>query len=241
MNIKRVFAITAAALAISSAAYADGFSATLDVPIVPTTQFSVRLGLNYSLEVTKNLFIGASLNGSYTPSNTNQFGLNARLGAKYVLLIAKSANTIFNGYIGAGANANILPQPFGISADVVAGLDGVFGLSQLVKLYGEINGKASYDFTASVFGYQADATLGVFLEPIQNLEFRVQGTVGIVGVANASSFFWLANSSLYYTIVPQFKLGVIVGYGSSGAFTFGVGALFVQKPGTLGLPGAYLP
>jgi hypothetical protein len=241
MNIKRVFAVAVTAFVVSSAAYADGFSATLDVPIVPTNQFSVRLGLNYSLEVTKNLFIGASLNPSFTPSNTNQFGLTARVGAKYVVLIAKSAESIFNGYVGAGATANILPQPFGISADINAGLDGVFGLGAGFKLYTELNGKAGYDFTASVFGYQVDATLGIFVEPIQNLEFRLQGSGGILGIANTSNFFWLASSSLYYTIVPQFKLGVTAAYGSSGAFVFGLGALFAEKPGTLGIAGNYLP
>jgi hypothetical protein len=241
MNIKRVFAVAATAFAVSGAAYADGLSATLDVPIVPTNQFSVRLGLNYSLEVAKNVFVGASLNPSYTPSNTEPFGLNARVGAKYVLLIAKSANTIVNGYIGAGVNAKILPQPFGISADIGAGLDAVFGFSEVFKLYGELNGKASYDFTASAFGYQADATVGVFVEPVRNLEFRVQASGGLVGVANTNAFFWLVGSSLYYTIVPQFKLGVTAAYGSNGAFVFGLGALFAEKPGTLGIAGNYLP
>jgi hypothetical protein len=241
MNMKRVFVVAATALGLSSAALADGFSATLDVPIVPTNQFSVRLGLNYSLEVSKNLFIGASLNPSFTPSNTNQFGLTARVGAKYVVLIAKSAESIFNGYVGAGATANIVPQPFGISADINAGLDGVFGLGAGFKLYTQLNGKAGYDFTASVFGYQVDATLGIFVEPLQNLEFRLQATGVFAGVGNINGFGWALGSSLYYTIVPQFKLGVTAGYGSGGAFVFGVGALFAEKPGTLGIAGNYLP
>jgi hypothetical protein len=248
MNLKNAVLAVGAAACLSSAAFADGFSTTLDVPIVPTQNFSVRLGLNYSLEVVKNLFIGASLNPSYTPSDTaNPFALKARVGAKYVLLLAKTSSSILNASIGAGVNASILPSPFGLAADINGGLDGVFGLGGGFKLYGEMNGRVSYEFTPGLFGYFADTTLGVFVEPIQNLEWRLQGTVGVTGAFNntAALLSWIAESSLYYTIVPQFKIGAIVGFGATGAnqgvFTFGIRALFVEKPETLGLPGAYLP
>lgn len=196
MNIKGFIIAATATLGLSGAALADGFSATLDTLILPTTQFSVRLGLNYSLEVTKNLFVGVSVNPSYTPSNTEPFGLNARVGAKYVILIAKSASSIFNGYVGAGATASILPAPFNIGADINAGLDGVFGLGAGFKLYGGLNGKLGYNFTGNAFSYQADAVLGIFVEPIENLEFRVQGAVGVVNILNTPAFFLACQQQL---------------------------------------------
>ena len=242
MNLKRAILLTATALGLASAALADGFSATLDVPIIPTNNFSVRLGLNYSLEVSPNLFIGASLNPSITPGAADVFGLSARVGAKYVLLLLKNSTTSVNAYVGAGLDATIIPAPFSIGVDVNAGIYAVTAIGGGFKLYGGADGEIGYIFTgAGAFVYSVIANVGVFFEPVTNLEFRVQGTAALIGVAGLTGFGWGIGSSLYYTIVPQFKVGLTVSYGSGGAFVFGLGALFAEKPGTLGIAGNYLP
>lgn len=241
MNIKRALLLTATALSLSSAAFADGFSATLDTPILPTSNFSIRLGLNYSLEISPNLFVGASLNPSLTPGSANAFALSARVGIKYVLLVYKDNSSLVNGYVGAAVNSGILPSPFSIGAEANAGIYAITALGGGFKLYGGLDGKVGYEFTVGILDFNALATAGVFFEPIQNLEWRIQGNAGVLGAAGTSAFYWLAGSSLYYTFVPQFKLGLSVGYGSGGAFLLSLGALFAEKPGTLGIAGNYLP
>ena len=239
MNLKRAFLLTVTALGLSSAALADGFSATLEVPIVPT--FSAKLGLNYSLEVSPNLFIGGSLNSTITPGATNVFGLTARVGAKYVLLLLKNSTTSVNAYLGAGVNASVIPTPFTIGLDLNAGINAIAAIGGGFKFYGGVDGVAVYVFTGGAFVFSLAANAGVFFEPVTNLEFRLQGLVALVGTAGVTGFGWGINSSLYYTIVPQFKVGLTAAYGSSGAFVFGLGALFAEKPGTLGIAGNYLP
>ena len=239
MNLKRAFLLTMTALGLSSAALADGFSATLEVPIVPT--FSAKLGLNYSLEVSPNLFIGGSLNSTITPGATNVFGLTARVGAKYVLLLLKNSTTSVNAYLGAGVNASVIPTPFTIGLDLNAGINAIAAIGGGFKFYGGVDGVAVYVFTGGAFVFSLAANAGVFFEPVTNLEFRLQGLVALVGTAGVTGFGWGINSSLYYTIVPQFKVGLTAAYGSSGAFVFGLGALFAEKPGTLGIAGNYLP
>ncbi len=236
MNIKRTILITATALGLSSAALADGFSATLEMPIIPTSTFSIGLGLNYSVQVAENLFVGASLKPAVGFNPAFAFSLGARVGAKYVVVLLKDSASLVNGYIGAGVDAGILPA-FSIAADVNAGVYGITGLGGGFKLYGGLDGMVGYNFTASALGYDVSAKIGVFVEPISNLELRVEGGVGIDPVG----FNWGIGSSLYYTFVPQFKAGLSVAYGSNGAFVFGLGALFAEKPGTLGIAGNYLP
>jgi hypothetical protein len=53
---------------------------------------------------------------------------------------------------------------------------------------------------------------------------------------------------LYYTIVPQFKLGLYAGYNNSfsnaftnGGFVVGLRGLIALKPGSLGIEGAFKP
>ena len=241
MNLKRAFLLTVTALGLSSAALADGFSATLDMPIIPTSSFSIRLGLNYSLEVSKNLFIGGSLNPTITPGAANVFGLTARVGAKYVLLLLKDSASSVDAYLGAGVGASIIPEPFSIGVDFNVGIKAITALGGGFKLYGGADGVVAYVFTGGAFLYTVGANLGVFFEPITNLEFRVQGTATLIGVAGATAFGWGIGSSLYYTIIPQFKVGLTASYGSNGAFVFGLGALFAEKPGSLGIAGNYLP
>lgn len=238
MNLKKICTLGLVAFGISSAALADGFSATLNMPIIPTNNFSIGFGLNYSLEVSPNLFVGASLNPTIAPSAANVFSLTARVGAKYILLLYKDFSSLVNGYVGAGIGASVVPTPFSVGADVNAGIYAITALGSGFKLYGGADGRLGYNFTAGAIDYGVFGYVGVFVEPLTSLELRLQGSVGI---NSTSAFAFAASSSLYYTIVPQFKAGLTAAYGSNGAFVFGLGALFAEKPGTLAIAGNYLP
>ena len=132
MNLKHL-AVTALSLVglASGAAFADGFSATLETPITfgNGTQFSAGGSLNYSYEVMPNLFAGASLGGAYNFS-AGAGALGARVGVVYVAQLIDAPNTYVNAYVGAGANALVLPQPFSFAVDANAGLFARYGISQ---------------------------------------------------------------------------------------------------------------
>ncbi len=227
--------------ALASTAFADGFSGTLNADSQGGI-FSIAGGLNYSIEVSPNVFVGASLNPSFTPSlPADQFGLGARVGAKYVILLTKNATTSMNAYVGTGINLQIVPSPFGVSMDVNAGLDNYTSIAKGIKVFGGVDTKLTYFISAGSFGYDLAGYGGLFFEPVTNLEARVQLSAGFGGTfSGGGNFRWNAETSAYYAFAPQVKVGVNLGYGSSG-FSVGVGLLFTEKPGSLGIAGNYLP
>lgn len=229
------------ALFASAPAFADGLSGTLDLNSTSGI-FSARGSLNYSLEVSPNLFVGASVSPIYTPSlPTDQFGLQTRVAAKYVALITKNFDYSVNAYVGTGVNLQVLPVPVTVAADLNAGVDGYNQIASGIKVYGGIDGKLIFAFAGGGLGYDLAGFGGFFFEPIANLEARVQGAVGLGGAfSGGNAVRWEAVSSLYYAFAPQFKLGANIGYGSNG-FRIGLGVLFTEKPGSLGIAGNYLP
>jgi hypothetical protein len=227
-------------LSFTAPALADGFSATLEGGS-DGGLFSTRASLNYSMEIIPNTFIGASLQPAvlWNVPGT-QFAVGARVAAKHVFLITKDFTTSVNAYIGTGINLFVVPA-FAVGADINAGLDGYKVIGTGIKVYGGLDTALNYNFTSSAFGYNLSAYGGLFFEPVRNLEARVQGGVGFGGsFSGGSAFTWKAESSIYYTFMPQFKLGANIGYGSNG-FSIGLGLLFAEKPGSLGIAGNYLP
>jgi hypothetical protein len=255
MNLKH-FAITALSLVglSTGAALADGFSATLETPVTFAggTQFSVGGSLNYSYEVMPNLFAGASVGGAYNFS-AGGGALGARVGVVYVAQLIDAPNTFVNAYVGAGANALVLPQPFSFAVDANAGLFARYGISQGVRLYGGVDGEVGYNFVNGSFVPAVSGYGGVRFEAIQNLSLYAQGGVGYnnIKAANASGsslttlpfgnvgVVYDLRAGLYYAIAPQAQIGLYTSY--NGSFTVGLTAKFLEKPNTLGIAGNYLP
>ncbi len=243
MQPRSVIIALAGLLAVSSPAFADGFSATIDVPILPN--FSIGTGLNYTYEVVPNLFVGGSLNLVFVPNlpSGSQFGLSTRVGAKYIMQVIDTNNTYVNVYAGAGLDLQILPSPISVSADVNAGVFGRYSLGNDVKLYGGMDSALGYNFSAGVLNPEISAYAGLKFEPIGALALYAQAGVGYnsilsVGTSGAG-FVYDIRAGLYYDIVPQFRLGVYAGF--NGGFVLGIGGQYTMKPGTLATPGNYLP
>jgi hypothetical protein len=254
MRAKTVLIAALTALGVGSAAFADGFSATLETPIGfgnPMT-FSVGGSLNYSYEVIPNLFAGVSLGGAYN-FNGGGGALGARVGTVYVLQLLDANNTFVNGYVGAGANLLFVPQPISVAVDANGGLFARYGISQGVRLYGGVDGEVGYNFVSGAFVPAVSGYGGVRFETIPNLALYLQGGVGYnsIKAANASGssltslpvavngVVYDVRGGLYYAFAPQFQLGVYASY--NGGFTVGLTAKFLEKPGTLGISGNYLP
>ncbi len=250
--LKSLFAISA--LSLGSSAFADGFSASIDAPVFQGNQFNFSVGssLNYSIEVAPRIFVGASLSPSFLFDQAANpvFGFAARVGAKYVLSVVKTSSLFVDVPIGIGVDVGILPSPVSVSADVNAGVNVNYVIVPNLKLLAAATGKLGYNFTAGTLGYGLSGTVGLFFEPVKNIELFARGEAGTAGAFNntpANSTYSLIGG-VYYTFVPQFKLGLYVGYNNSfansftnGGFVIGLRGLIAFKPGSLGIEGAFKP
>lgn len=247
-------ALLASSVLLPSTALADGFSATLETPITfgNPVQFTAGGSLNYSLEVVPNLFVGASAGGAYNFS-VGAGALGARVGAVYVAQLLDAPNTFVNAYVGAGANVLIVPGPVSFGVDASAGLFARYGISPGVRVYGGADGEVGYNVSSGSFVPAVSGYVGARFETIPNLSLYTQVGAGYnsIKAANASGssltalpignvgFVYDVRGGLYYSIAPQAQIGV---YGAfNGSFTIGLTAKFLEKPGTLGIAGNYLP
>lgn len=245
-------AVLSSSVLFSNAAFADGFSATLETPITfgNPVQFTAGGSLNYSLELIPNLFVGASVGGAYNFS-AGAGALGARVGAVYVAQLLDAPNTFVNGYVGAGANVLVVPGPVSFGVDASAGLFARYGISPGARVYGGVDGEVG--LVAGNFAPAVSAYIGARFETIPNLSLYTQVGAGYnsIKAANASGsnltalaagnagFVYDLRGGLFYFIAPQAQIGV---YGAfNGSFTIGLTAKFLEKPGTLGIAGNYLP
>jgi hypothetical protein len=242
MQIRNALFTLMTAAALTSPALADGFSASLDVPVVDNGAFAPSIGvaLAYSLEVAPRIFVGATAKIGFDPQAAttpvnNQFSLGARVGAKYVLSVTKSANLFVDVPVGVGIDIGILPGDVSVGADLNAAVNVVYALNPTAKIIAQGGGLVGYTFTAGGgFKYNLFADAGVFFEPITNLEVYARGNLNYSGALGYEVI-----GGLYYTVVPQAKVGLYLGY--NGGFVVGIRGLFVEKPGTLGVIGAFQP
>jgi hypothetical protein len=255
MKTKQMLLAAMTVAGLSSAALADGFSATLETPIsLSPVQFTVGGSLNYSIEALTNLFVGGSVGGAYNFSS-GVGAIGARVGTVYVTQLIDAPDTFVNAYIGAGANLLFLPATSTVSfaADVNGGLFARYGISDGIRIYGGVDAEAGFNFVSSSFVPAVSGYGGVRFETLPNAILYLQGGVGFnnIKAANASgssltslpaalnTVVYDVRAGLYYQFAPQFQLGV---YGAfNGGFTIGLTAKFLEKPGTLGIAGNYLP
>jgi hypothetical protein len=228
------------ALSVSSAA-ADGFSATVGVPVTPV--FGVGAALNYTYEISPNWFVGGTLGASYVPVATTPFAVSTRVGTKYIFNLTDTTDLKADAYVGAGVNAFFGSATF-FSADVETGAKATFSVSPMAKVYGGIDaglsiplasGSATTYVLGSVFTY-----VGGKLEPVKDVEVYAQAGFGyatLFGLSGGTSYD--LGLGAYYSLTPEFRLGASVGF--NGDFRAGINLQYVQKPGTLATPGNFLP
>jgi hypothetical protein len=246
----RLACISIALCALSSApALADGFSLTLDAPVLP--QFSIGLGLNYSLQVIPNLYVGISTDTRYTASAPAdaQFSFDARFGGKYIAGLYEETSFYIKWYAGTGVTIRPIGVGSGVKVDFNGGLFGRYELSRVAKIYGGVDGGVFLDFNqASPLNLYASAFAGVKIDPnpLLSAYFQVAGGWNRIENTGTQNPGYLLDARIggYIAIVPQFRIGLFVGYlasASGGGVIFGIGGQFLERPGTLATPGNYLP
>jgi hypothetical protein len=253
--LKSLVAVTALSLSsgLGSSAFADGFSASVDAPVFQGNQFNFSIGgsLNYSIEVIPRLFVGASLMPSFVinpNTGVGAFALGSRVGAKYVVSIVKTSSLFVDVPLGVGVDVAIVPA-LAVAADINAGININYVIMPNLKVLAAASGKLGYDFTVGNLSYGANGTAGLFFEPVKSVELFARGEAGVTGAFNgATASTYSIIGGVYYTFVPQFKLGLYVGYNNSfsniftnGGFVVGLRGLIALKPGSLGIEGAFKP
>jgi hypothetical protein len=233
----------------STHALADGFSLTIDAPILQV--FSIGLGLNYSLQVIPNLYVGISTDTRYTASAPAdaQFSIDARFGGKYIASLYEEPSFYIKWYAGSGVNIRPIGLGAGVKIDFNGGLFGRYEISRIAKLYGGVDGGVIVDFVqASPLNLFASAFAGVKIDPnpILSAYFQVAGGWNRVENTGTTAPGYILDARIggYFALVPQFRIGLFVGYLSSAGgngIVFGIGGQYLERPGTLATPGNYLP
>ncbi len=243
MKRNRYALLTTALAALSlSPALADGFSANLNVGILPSP-FSIGTSLNYTYSLTDNVVVGGRLGAA---TDFASIGLNSRLGIVYVQNIQKSSNSFVNFYADSGVDFSFFPatnSTFVISPDITLGIDSAFGIAPALKALMGASATAYYIQTfaatnSGVFGLGLGAYVGLRYEPSNQIEFNTEAHLNLYPLSS-NVLAYNIGASLYYAIIPQIKMGLYTGY--NGGFYIGLGGQYVDKPGTLGTPGNYMP
>lgn len=249
MNTKTFIAV-ASALALGSAALADGFSGTLEVPLTPA--FGLNGSLNYTLEYPSGLISGGSILGVYSGST---FTLGLRAGTKYAQELANDGMLDLEGYLGAGANLLVQPSPIGISLDASAGLKMKYLLSSSARLYSDLDLVGIYSFTSGSFIPFLGADLGVKLDAIPNSDIYLQSALGTY--FDGAPLGYDLRAAAYYGISSEVKVGGSLGFGNmnyapngqpayttiaaNSGLSLRLGVQYTEKPNSIGTPGSYLP
>ena len=228
------------ALTVSSAG-ADGFSATVGVPVTPV--FGVGAALNYTYEISPNWFVGGSLRASYIPVATTPFSASTRVATNYIFNLTDTSDLKADAYVGVGLNAFFGNTTF-FAADVETGAKASFTVSPMFKVYGGIDAGLSVPFasgstTTAIFG-SVFTYVGGKLEPVKDVEVYAQTGLGYSGSFGVGGDIrYDLGLGAYYSLTPEFRLGASVGF--DGNFRAGINLQYVQKPGTLATPGNFLP
>jgi hypothetical protein len=239
--------------ALGSLALADGFSLTVNLPILP--QFGILGGqfispyrsyrgtaLNYTVNTADNVVVGGSLRPGFFAGT---FALSSRVGG----VIVTKLNQTDTGYVEAalhlGSNQYFVPGPFGLDADLGGEIFIAQQAAQNLALYGGAGLIGTLTVVPSFrLGAALNAYAGLKLEMVRDLEAYLEG--GLV-YPFGGSLGYDVTASLYYTVVPGGRIGVYTGFlnqsgvGGTGAFKLGLAGEFTEKPETLGTPGNYLP
>jgi hypothetical protein len=237
-------------MVFSSSVFADGFSLTLDVPVQP--RFSIGLGINYSLQVISNLYVGISSDLRFIASNPDnaKIALDVRFGGKYIASLIDEPAYYLKYYAGIGleiaafANSNV-------SSDINGGLFTRFFISKVAKIYGGIDGALTFGFGTVNGGLNLEASLfaGIKIDPNPAFSayFQFAGGWNHLQTTGARDAGYLLEARIgaYFAIVPQFRLGLYIGFQNGqtrgGEIVFGISGQFLEKPGSLATPGNYLP
>lgn len=251
--MKKAILATLVSAAIGSLALADGFSLTVNIPIVP--QFGILGGqfispyrsyrgtaLNYTVNTADNVVIGGSIRPGFFGGT---FALSSRVGGVFVTKFNESDKGYVEGAVHLGSNQYYAPGGFGLDTD----LGGEVFLTQRVAENMALYGGAGLTGTLTVvpavrLGASANGYVGLKFEPFGSWDAYLEG--GLV-YPFGGALGYDVTASLYYTVVPGGRIGVYTGFqnssgvGGAGSFKLGLAGEFTEKPETLGTPGNYLP
>ena len=250
MLCKKALLLLITFIMMSAPVLADGFSMTLDVPIQP--RFTISLGINYSLQVISNLYVGISSDLSFIASNPDnaKIALNVRFGGKYIATLLDDPSFYLKWYTGVGLEITAFANS-NVSSDINGGFFTRYFLSKVAKIYGGVDGALTFGFGTINSGLNLEASLfvGIKIDPNPTFSayFQFAGGWNRIQTTGARDLGYLLDARIgaYFAIVPQFRLGLYIGFQNGqtrgGEVIFGIGGQLLERPGTLATPGNYLP
>ncbi len=249
--MRKIFTAIMTLLGLGNLALADGFSISGNLQFLPevglvggqfTTPYPAYRGtaINYTLNLSDNVVAGASLRPGLF---AGQWVLASRVGLVGVTKLSTSSTGYVEGAVRLGSNQLLLPGPFSFDLDASGELFLTQRVAEMAVLYGGAGLEASLGVVpALLLNATANAYAGLKLELAPELNAYVEGGLRYPFGLNLG---YDLTASLYYTVTRGLRLGLYGGYanpsGAAGAWKLGLAAEWIEKPGTLGTPGNYLP
>jgi hypothetical protein len=177
--------------------------------------FSVAPALYYSQILAPNLGVNAFINGKYTFVNPGI--LSAGLGASinYAIPIVRDNESFFEGFTNAGFSYDIFANqgdPF-----VGVGVRGSLKFAPTARTFAALTLQVPYDTKDRVIRTNLTGYIGAQVDLMPNLETTAQFDYTYrFNPANANrAFSFNARAIVFYTVMPDFKVGGFAGYNTS--------------------------
>jgi hypothetical protein len=202
-----------ALLMIGSSAQAGDLTFDLDGGVF--YNFSVAPALNYSQILAPNFGVNAFINGKYTfvDPGIRSAGLGASIN--YAIPIVSKDESFFEGFGNLGFSYDIFANqgdPF-----VGIGVRGAFKFAPNARVFAATTLQLPWDTYRGQLRTNLTGYVGAQLDLIRNLETTAQFdytySFNPANVNRALSFN--ARAIVFYTVLPNFKVGGFAGYNTS--------------------------
>jgi hypothetical protein len=215
-------------LMIGSSAQAGDLTFDLDSGIF--YNFSVAPALNYSQILAPNLGINAFVNGKFTllrPNSIISGGLGASIN--YAIPIVHDNESFFEGFTNAGFSYDIFANqgdPF-----VGVGVRGSLKFAPNARTFSAITLQVPYDTKDQVIRTNLNGYVGAQVDLMPNLETTAQFDYTYrFNPANVNrAFSFNARAIVFYTVLPDLKVGGFAGYNTSDQWYVTLGLRYSIK------------
>lgn len=207
--MKKVLIALLAAVAFTSLALADGFSATLSAGTSPIGQaFSVRGVLAYVTTIADGVALTAQARVNY--NSASGFGLSFRATPKYTLMLIDDAALAVSAFGAVDFLIRVLPTPVALFVTPLVGVDLSYAISDPFALYAGTEFDLSFNFDGKPFS--AAPFLSFYLEGDYTVIDALTIALGANFGTNFGNFFINPYLNLSYDLDRSIRLIFEGGY-----------------------------
>jgi hypothetical protein len=237
MKLKNAFKATLFSIGMAllgSSAQAGNLTFALDGGV--SYNFSVAPAIYYSQILAPNFGVNAFINGKYTfLRNSTATGLTndvyAGLGASvnYAIPIVRDQESFFEGFANLGFTYDIsknVGEPF-----LGIGTRGSLKFAPNARTYAAITLQLPWDTLNMAVRTNLNGYVGAQIDLIPNLETsaQVDYTYRLNPINPNRAFSFNARAIVFYTVLPDFKVGGFVGYNTNDEWYLTLGLRYSIK------------